>query len=201
MRPWFLMPAMIVIWLVGVLGVNAGCQGALIINSGSAPDDAAVLESTRGRSDSAAVKEYTNAVITRALIDHRKRTLPLSVGQAILSLLLVSASAMILSGRPGARSYALQVFGANAVFYLVDFALTQEFREQWVGALARAELGDSAAWGMTPAKVYTWVNRAVVSLHVMVALGGVLALLSKRTQAFLEASERADQRREREDEP
>jgi hypothetical protein len=193
------MPAMILIWLVGVVGVNTGCQGALIINSGSVPDDQAILESIKGRTDHAAGNEYTNAVITRALIEHRDRTLPLSVGQALLSLLLVSASAMILSGRPGARTFALQVFGANAVFYVVDYVLTQDFRDQWVRA--RAQLDDAAVLGLAPVSLYVWVNRVGLAFHLMVSAGGILTLFSKRTLAYLDASERAEQRREREDEP
>jgi hypothetical protein len=176
----------------------------LFLRDGSMPDDVAALEAARSNPDaSAAVKEYLPTVQWRAVAEHRERTLPLAVGRTILSLLLVIASAMVLSGRSGARGFALQVLGANALFNICEYALTRPVRAQWIGAWANSQLGVAdpqlGAW-LTPA-AWFWMSRLVAAVEVGIPTLALFAVLSKRSRTFLVAAADADARREREDEP
>jgi hypothetical protein len=204
LRPWFLVAAMVLVWLVGVQGVNMGCQSAAVIRGGAMPDTATVLETARDQPDpSTRIPTYVHAVQIRALVEHGDRTLPLAIAQTLLSLLLVVASAMVLSGRQGAKSFALQVFATNVAFLLLDYGLTQPARDQVLSELARADLASSdpaEAW-LTPTSYYLGLTRFAVGIGIAVPVAAALALFSKRTQVFFDAAERAEQRREREDEP
>jgi hypothetical protein len=193
---------MIATWLVGVQGVTSGVSTVMFLRQSTMPDDVAALEEAT-RTPEGVVK-YVEAVELRAVAEHHDRTLPLGIARAMLSLLLVVVSAMVLAGRPSARSTALQVLGANAVFGVVEYALTLELRAQWIGALARSEL-DPARYHAGPLlspSFWYWASRLhLAAVEVGLPAAAALAVLSKRTQAFFEAARRAEQRREREDEP
>ncbi len=198
---------MIFTWLIGVQGVTTGCTNVLYLRDGNMPDDAAPLEVARqSPEDPEKVMEYVSAVRLRALAEHRDRTLPLGVARGLLSLLLVMASAMVLSGRPGARSLALQALGANALFSVANYVLTQDMRDQWIGALANANLGvarPELGWVDPRApQFWYWMSRMELAVFELgVPAVASITLVSKRTRAFLEAAHRAEQGREREDEP
>ncbi len=197
---------MILTWLTGVHGVTAGCGTIVFLREGYAPNlvDAQVEARAMGNVWSGAHHFAQQAELAQ-VAQFSERMLPLAVAQTLLATLLVAASAMVLAGRPGARSFAIQTVLANAVLALVGYLLKGDARSQWVATTVEAV----QTWTLTEAERrlatsgywQSWVTAQLILLQVVVFGGAMLSLLSKRTSAFLEASLRAEQRREREDEP
>jgi hypothetical protein len=203
LRPWFLVAAMILTWLMGVRGVTTGCETALFLRNGAMPDDVAALDAARSGPDDRARLEYLAVLQSRAVAEHRQRTLPLAVGRTLLSFLLVVASAMVLSGRTGARSFAVQILGANTALYAVEFFTTRPVRDQWIGSWARSGVvmeDPYLAMFVSPAAL-DWWTRIGVAVEAGLPCLALAAVLTRRSQTFLEAAALAEQRREREDEP
>ncbi len=207
---------MVLTWLAGVQGVTTGCGTVAYLRKGSMPDAAASLEQAKSAPDPVqGVIQYAGTAHMRALAEHAKVVMPLSVAQILLSLLLVAASAMVLAGRPNSRSFALQVLLANAILAIVSYAATREVREAWIQATVQAAdelLSDGAPENPLSdlfqmhelAKPRFWyaieqLKLAFFELGVLAI--ATLAVASKRTRAFLDAVARAEERFGREDEP
>jgi hypothetical protein len=213
LRPWFLVLAMVVTWLSGVYGVTAGCGTVVYLREGRVPDEThaiadaqaiAARADSSGRADaSAAVFAYRDGAEMRAIAAYGKVMLPISVAQVLLSILLVAASAMALAGRPGSRSFALQTLAANAAFAAIAYVAKTDLREQWVTETFNAaqQIGGDPIVGKTKSSLY-WFSAIGLAFFEIVVVGfAALAMLSKRTTLFLEAVARAEEQREREDEP
>jgi len=183
------------------------------LRGGSMPDEAAALQQAQAASvrdqgivaSSMISGELAAIYDMRAVAEHGRVMLPLSVARVLLSMLLVAASAMVLAARPGSRSFALQVIAANAAFALIAYTLTIEMREQWIAAVVRGtselSLPDEHQMLRSPS-YWLWLTRFRLVVFELGLLGlAALAMNAKRTRAFLEASARASDRREREDEP
>lgn len=211
---------MILSWLVGVQGVTNGCGTVAYLREGSMPDEVAALEQAKAKVDPVeGAVEFTGAANMRAIAEARSVMMPISIGRVLLSLLLVASSAMVLAGRRGARSFALQVLAANALFALAAYALTMGMREGWISAAVRgsAEIASGASattpsgepsfapvvleWFRSPSFWYWAARIKLVVLELGVLALAALAVTSRRTRAFLDAVARAEERLEREDEP
>lgn len=205
LRPWFLVAAMVVTWLSGVYGVTMGCGTVVYLREGRVPDDTFAIVDAQAIADpSAAIDNYRTGAELRAIAAFGKIMLPLSVAQVLLSILLVAASAMALAGRPGARSFALQTLAANAVFAAIAYAAKQDLRAHWVNATvdAASQLNGAPILDLHTSASWYWVTRIKLAIFELGVIGfAVFALLSKRTTAFFDAVARAEERREREDEP
>ncbi len=203
LRPWFLVAAMILTWLMGVRGVTTGCENALFLRNGAMPDDVAALEAAQSTRDDRARSEYLAVIRTRAIAEHRDRTLPLAVGRTLLSFLLVVASAMVLSGRTGARSFAVQALSANAVLALVDYFVTKPVRTQWFEEWSRSGvlMDDPYVAPLVSPAALEWWSGVGLALETGIPLVALFAVLSRRSQTFFVAAAQAEQGREREDEP
>jgi len=204
---------MVVTWLSGVYGVTAGCGNVVYLREGLVPDEThavADAQAMAGRVDpsgrpdpSAAVFAYRDGAEMRSIAAYAKVMLPLSVAQVLLSILLVAASAMALAGRPGSRSFALQTLAANAAFAAIAYVAKTDMREHWVTATFNAaqQIGGDPIVGKTKSSLY-WLSAMFLAFFEVFVVGfAALALLSKRTVAFMEAVARAEAQREREDEP
>lgn len=213
---------MILSWLIGVQGVTNGCGTVAYLREGSMPDEVAALEQAKAKVDPVqGAVEFTGAANMRAIAEARRIMMPISIGRVLLSLLLVASSAMVLAGRRGARSFALQVLAANALFAIAAYVLTMEMREGWISVAVRgsgeiAEASSAATAspngeptaaalfldGMRTPSFWYWAARIKLVLLEIGVLGlAALAVTSKRTRAFLDAVARAEERLEREDEP
>jgi hypothetical protein len=194
MRPWFLVAAMILTWLAGVHGVATGCGTVMFLRAGSLPDDvAAVAAATSSPDPVEGLMQYVPVANLRAIGELGKVMLPVSLAKAILGIVLVIASAMVLAGRRGARWIALQALGANAVFALVAYALTRSVRDHWVGSVVRVaqEMNlPSDVSDFNQSSFWFWVARMqLVALELGVLATAALAVLSRRSRDYLEASE------------
>ncbi len=117
LRPWFLVLAMLCVWVAGVLGVTTGCATVMYLQEGAMPDDRQALETAKNAPNPVqAVQEYAFVVQQRAVAESRQVTLPLSIARVLLSTTLVAASAMVLSGRKNALQFGFQALGANVLF-------------------------------------------------------------------------------------
>lgn len=213
LRPWFLVLAMVITWLSGVYGVTAGCGTVVYLREGRVPDEThavadaqaiAARADSSGRADaSAVVFVYRAGAEMRAIAAYSKVMLPISVAQVLLSILLVAASAMALAGRPGSRSFALQTLAANAAFAAIAYVAKTDMREHWVTETFNAaqQIGGDPVVGRTQQSLY-WVSAMWLALYEVGVVGfATLAMLSKRTTVFMDAVARAEDQREREDEP
>ncbi len=189
----------------------SGCHTVSVLRQGSMPDETAAIEASKGAPDPVqGVLVLRDALEQRAQAVARRTTLPLGIGRAMLSMLLVTAAAMAIAGRPGSRSFALQAIGANAAFAVASYVLSGEVRAAWIDALARSggsvELDGSGGAGASPidlrsASFWYLYCRTALFVELSVLAVASAALLSRRTRAFTEAVARAEERLEREDEP
>lgn len=193
LRPWYLLATMLLTWVIGVRGLVGGCGAAMYLRDGTVHDVAAVTEQARGQGDPF---EFTFLVLeaaqARALSDFHGITFPLSVARMLLGGLLLAASGLALGGRPGARSFALQVLLASAAFASVEYVLTRGMRGAWIEMVVRAgatlpadvperqSLTSPALWWMAER-----VRFAVFELGALAA--AAVALTRDRSKAYFQA--------------
>jgi hypothetical protein len=193
LRPWFLLVAMLTLWLAGVVGVTSGCGTVMYLREGTMPDDAAALDQARANPDATtALQEYAVTSQLRAVATHKRVTLPLSIGRVLLSMTLVAAAAMVMSGRRNALSFSLQALVVNGVFSIVSYALTSDVRAQWIGAVVEVAqvlaLPPDEALAFRDASTWYWFTRAEVLVLQLGVLGAAAAaILSPKSRLFLSA--------------
>lgn len=190
-----------------------GCQNVSYLRASSVPDPVFTLETAQAEADPLEGLQLIQATAEqRAIADASKTMMPLSIGRVLLSLLLVAASATVLAGRPGSRSFALQAILANAAFAVASYILTQPIREAWVAAVAvdastldfsKLPQGILQPAGVDFSGASFWYTRARFALGMELAVLSIAgaAVLSQRTRIFMDAVARAEERLEREDEP
>ncbi len=193
LRPWYLVAAMLLTWIIGVRGLVGGCGAAAYLHGGTTPDVAAVAREARDQGDPF---EFTFLVLeaaqARALCDFQSVTFPLSVAKMLLGGLLLAASAGALGGRPGARGLALQALAATAAFAAIEYALTRGMRGAWIAEVVRA--GASLPVDLPERRSLTspglWWAAERVRFFVFelgsLALAAV-ALTRERTRAYFDA--------------
>jgi hypothetical protein len=192
LRPWYLVAALLLTWIIGVRGFMEGCGMAIFLRSGVAPDLAAVAEQARDQSDPIEVMSLVGtAAAFRVFSDHQAIAFPLSVARALLGGLLVLASGFALGGRPGARGFALQVIAANLAFAAAEYALTSGVRGAWISAVAQA--GALLPPDTPPresltnsALLWAWM-RLGLALFMTTLGAAALALMRPRTKAYFQA--------------
>lgn len=208
LRPWFLVAAMALTWLAGVHGATHGCATVMFLRDGTMPDDVAALEHARSAATPAdGLAEFVSVAQLRAVAELGPKMMPISIAETLLSMCLVLASAMVLSGRKNARAFAIQALVANAVFSVVAYVLTRDVRDHWIGAVVSAGIslgiprsGPEAMVGDGRFWFWLWRTKLVVfELGVLVI--GAMAVLAKRSRAFLDASSEAATDRELDEEP
>lgn len=151
------------------------------------PDESAALDDA-AREPARAFWILDEAAQLRALAEARPFTFPLGVAEALLSVLVIIASAAVLVGRPGAAKLAKQVFAAMAALSIATFALTYTMQTKYVESLKRMtstmELPKWTAYAM-PIAPYKGLIRMLGFQLLPLGLAA-LALRSARSRAFLE---------------
>jgi hypothetical protein len=109
---------------------------------------------------------------------------------------------MAITGRPGARAFAMQAVAAYAVYAGVDYALSRPMRAEWIPevAAAAAEIARTAPTQAPFADVrfWTWFERmrfGVLELGSMAL--AFAALAAPRSRAFFAATAAEAARRSR----
>lgn len=177
-------------WFIGVQGVAAGYTVITHLREGSVPDVASVTKQSGDQPlHMLQVREMAKQ---QADADSRNITFPLGVAKLLLSGLLVIASGLAMTGRPGARTLALQALAANLMLAGIDYSLTRNVRAAWIESSVRvfesipnplpeqAVLMDRAVWW--------WFERSRFALFDIGILGvASLALLRERTKLYFRA--------------
>ena len=181
---------MVMTWFVGMYGLTAGCETVAYLRQGNMPEAISVTQQAQDARDFVRVSKQ------RAIAQARNRTFPLSVAEALASLVLIVGSVMAISGRRGARSLVTQALVANAALALVDYALTSEVRSQYIAEVARAgpELFahklDHAS-SLTP--ILWWSERIKLVVFELGTLTvAFLAVQAKRSRDYFDASARLE---------
>ncbi len=189
-------------WIIGFLGLLDSFGTVSFLRENNVPDVAAII---RGLADEAdpmrALGHLQQSAYLRALGESARIAFPLAVGKLILSVLLVITSAMAMRGRSGSRTLAIQAHVAHAALALATFWLLRDVRYAAIEVMASVhhllpKLFASQppqvleAWSMFFEKSsLLWLARISVAVFgVGVLLIGALALSTKRTKAFFEAT-------------
>lgn len=193
LRPWFLVLAMLTVWIVGVLGVTSGCGMVMYLHEGAMPDGESALVSAKESPNAVqALHEYAVVVQMRAIAECKQVTLPVYIARVLLSTTLVAASAMVLAGRRNALSFGLQALGVNVLFAVVAYALTTDVRAIWIDAVVAAskELDLPAEEGQfyRSRAFWYWFSRGeLIVFQVGLLLAAAFALSLPKSRLYLQA--------------
>jgi hypothetical protein len=147
LRPWYFVTAMFLSWLVAVVGAKQAYDQASYLRGSTELVD--TLREQGAKMD----KPLEQLVVLRegarleALAVHHRRAFPLKVAQLLLFMGLALASLMALSGRKGARSYALQLIAANAVLSSLAFGVLTPVREAIIAAVEE-DVAELVRWSL-----------------------------------------------------
>lgn len=194
-RPWYLVAAMVLTWIVGVRGLNVGFSYASFLRHGTLPD---MTTAARHLNTMADVLEVGGLEALKAMLASARVTFPLAVAEVLLSGLLVVASGLAMGGRRGARNLALQALLANALLAVAAYVLTPSVRAAYIDGVLHAvdtvTLPPPQRDALTNAALIRWVFRIkLVVFDLGVFALGALALTRARTKSFFEAMARATQ--------
>ena len=174
---------MVMTWFIGMYGLTSGAETVAFLRQGTVP--AAQTEAFDNARESVQVTHL------RAIADARKRTFPLAVAQALLSLLLVVGSVATLAGRRGARSLVTQALVANGALGIVGYALTLSVRGATIAQMTRAIPEFLAATHVDP----WWLQRSLVFLELSALILALLAVHAKRSRAYFDSGIRVAEAR------
>lgn len=199
-RPFYLVTAMVLLWILGVQTLLAGGETAVTLHDGALQDIDALARS--GNSSGGLHEVFFPLLVAARMVKLSEiphLAFPLSVAQALLASTLVLASTMVLVGRPSSRTFALQAIGANAVFAVIEYVALRHARGQWIDLAARAasviqdptipgDAGDlTRSWGYLTERI------RLVFVELGIPLLAAIALTRPRTKTyFADAAAAAD---------
>jgi hypothetical protein len=181
-RPFYLVIALVTLWLVGI---NAAIEGTQTIDILRNPFS--TLFSLLG-TQTLEVWRQANA---NGIAHSSRIALPLGIAQAMLGVLLVAVAFKGLFGRRASVSFAIQVIVANAAIAIVGYALRQPIRGAIVDAVVASGV-ESRPPNMPlaeydkRARMQWWLNFRVRLGLELAALGfGAIALTRRSARAVL----------------
>lgn len=192
LRPWYLVAALLLTWIVGVYGLMSSCAIVSMLRQGSVDDVAAEI----GRQDTGDPLQAFSLVLQtahlKAMSAAHSLTFPLNAAKLLLSGLLVIMSGLALGGRRSARGFACQAALANAAFAVLDYVLTRNVRANWIEEVARA--GEMLPPALPQRELFStrefwwWLARArLIVIDLLVPLLAVIALTRARTRLYYDA--------------
>jgi hypothetical protein len=129
LRPWYLIVAMSLMWLVGVFGATAGCADMSYLRGEQVVQEDPLAQLEEGSQWWLRMVVVAQKARLDALAQQYERAFPLSTAHLLLCLLLVLAAGSAIVGRTGARHLALQAIAANAALAAVAFVLMAPVRQ------------------------------------------------------------------------
>jgi hypothetical protein len=181
----YLVVALLLVWVVGLVGTTQGCQTVEILHR----PDVARSENSRG----------TDAELTRrggALIDtvlaFRSTVTPLAIGQLLLASLLTLSAGLTLLGRGHARQLAIQAMVVYALFLPLDYLVRRPMRASTIDAFADGSTFPPATALSSPEiadqRVFLWwIFRGALGLQLVILTLGLVAITRPRVRAFFDA--------------
>lgn len=197
-RPFYLVAAMVLLWILGVETLLQAGTTAIKLREGGLDDVANIARSGGGDTQNLIVQVLMTARLSvLATIPHL--AFPLSVARALLAGSLVLASTMVLVGRPSSRSFALQSLGANAAFAVLEYVLLRHARVAWIDlAAGAASIIHDPALPVSPAEYTHFVGFMIergrlVLFELGIPFLAAIALTRPRTKLyFAEAAAAAE---------
>lgn len=195
LRPWYLVPAMVLSWCIGVQGLMSGCSSVVFLRNATLPDVTTAQRNAEGAGELQEFKLLFDAVELEASHRLARITFPLSLAQVLLGALLVIATGLAMSSRRGARSLAIQALAANAVLAGVTYALTRSVRGAAIDALVNAaqtlspELPLRASFPTREA--LWWWSRVITTGEIVTLSLGAIVLIRPKTKVYFDAVARA----------
>ncbi|MFO0760162.1 MAG: hypothetical protein U0359_27020 [Byssovorax sp.] len=196
LRPWYLVPAMVLTWVYGMNGLMAGCANMAFLREATVPDVTEAMNRAKGAIDPSELVSLSQAVWLQGMHDLSRITFPLAIAQILLSGLLVMASGLAMSGRKGARALVLQALGANAVLSIALYVGTESVRAACIETLVRAaqtlppELPAREAFSR-PDLLWLVFRIKLIALDLGTLALGALALTRGRSKTYFEAMAKA----------
>lgn len=194
-RPWFLVAALLATLLVGLRGASNGCGTVAYLRAGAMPDEAAAIdEATRDRGRGLWILD--EAAQLRSIAEARRVTFPIGVAEALLSMLLIAASAGVLVGRPGSPRLARQALLAYAAFAIASFAITYPMNANYVESIRRMTAAlELPRWTtyVLPVTPYRGLIRLFAVQLIPLGLAA-LAMRSSRSRAFFDQAQSVEER-------
>ncbi len=188
-RPFYLVAAMVLLWIVGMQTFYEASAIAAILREGIISDPVAVAEQN-ARNFNEALHIVPGVARMAAMAAAPHLTFPLAVAKTLLSSTLVLASTLVLLGRPTARSFALQATLANALFAVIEYVALRNVRGIWVDFLVRASavITDPtmpAGTAELAGPIAYWLDRfRLVFLGLGVPFLATFALTRARTKVY-----------------
>jgi hypothetical protein len=186
---------MVLTWCVGIHGLMSGCSAVAYLRGDTLPDVATATRNAQQSRDLPEVLTLFNAVTLEAMHRFARVTLPVSLAEAMLGVMLVIASGLMMGSRPGARMLALQALAANAIFTAVSYVLTRNVRAAAFDAV------DNIVQTISPdlpqramirtREMLSWSARIIVAGQIGTLALGALALTRARTKTYFDAVARA----------
>lgn len=204
LRPWYLVAAMALTWMVGVLTATRACKDlGYLRGAHEAMDHAdAALQAAR------APTERIGAVVEKsrlhAYAERHRIAFPLSLARTMLYAALALVSGAAIAGRKGARPLALQLSLAAGSLAVLTYGALEPVRLVVADAVAAdaalhaGALPFDATTDLGPEgyrQLYLWTELGWLCFLLVVVHGSaVLALTRRRTKEFFDAiaRERAD---------
>lgn len=196
LRPWYLVPAMVLTWCYGMNGLMTGCANVSFLREGTVPDVAEALQRAQGATDPSELVNLGRAVWLQSMHELGRVTFPINIAQVLLSAMLVFASGLAMSSRKGARSLVLQALVANAVLSAVAYGLTEGVRAACIDTMVRAaqtlplDLPNRAAFSR-PDWLWLGFRIKLVAFELGTLALGAFALTRGRTRVYFEAMAKA----------
>jgi hypothetical protein len=184
-RPAYLVVALLLVWVVGLVGATQGCRTVEILHR---PD---VARSENSRSTDPELTRRGGALID-AVLAFRTLVTPLAVGQLLLASVLTLSAGLTLLGRGNARRLAIQAMVVYALFLPIDYMMTRPMRAVTIdafadgstfppgGTLSSPELADQRV-------LLWWIFRGALGLQLVILTLGLVAITRPRVRAFFDS--------------
>jgi hypothetical protein len=185
-RPAYLVVALLLVWIVGLVGATQGCQTVEILHR----PDVARTENSRGAD--AEITRRGGALID-AVLAFRSTVTPLAVGQLLLASVLTLSAGLTLLGRGHARQLAIQAMVVYALFLPVDYLVRRPMRAITIDAFAEGTTfppGVSSPEMADQRLLLWWIFRVALGLQLVILTLGLVAITRPRVRAFFDAMAR-----------
>ena len=201
LRPWYLVAAMGLMWVMGVFGATGGCSELSYLRGSQEMPD----EITRGVDEAEhpimRIEMVRQQARLLALAQMHARAFPLAAARMLLCLLLVLVAGAAIAGRRHARTLALQAIAGNAILVVIAYLLHGPVRDAIASAVAEdaVENVSGPLPGMNREQTVELFRsqqleseRLRVGLELSVFAMAALALARPRSKAYFAAMEAAN---------
>lgn len=190
-RPGYLVAALVLASMLGLGGLTNGCGTIQFYRQSTHP---ALPSDSKMDPELRAWVEFVHHARNDGLVTLTKRIVPLAVANALLSFVLIVASAAALAGRRRASALALQATLANIAYAIIDFVLERPLRAIVIDAATRVPPGVALMADRIPsASAWWWMYRVMLAAQLIALAAIAVALTRPGAVAFFGQGEDEEQ--------